>query len=222
MHKFSLNPSTYHNYYSVAEIVAFPKKKKKRKKNEASRGFSSWFPARCAAPLPREARSRFQAHTTRHTTLEGVHSTTVPHTALKSIPASLSVRNLHRVVCRGTYSHRQNALSPVHSSESAVISGADHTQRIRFVLSPLPISRPLRCAVAIYHFPTAFPARGSYSYSPFPASSLLFIYSFFFLCGVATGLSLCLFFDYCSLFGMDGTRRCRVLSMGFFQHLSWY
>lgn len=35
-------------------------------------------------------------------TLEGVHSTTVPHTALKSILASLSVRNLHRVVCRGS------------------------------------------------------------------------------------------------------------------------
>lgn len=83
-------------------------------------------------------------------TLEGVHSTTVPHTALKSILASLSVRNLHRVVCRGSrYSRWQNALSRpfVPSSESGVARYQWRPTKpacIRFVLSPLPISRPSR------------------------------------------------------------------------------
>lgn len=82
-------------------------------------------------------------------TLEGVHSTTVPHTALKSILASLSVRNLHRVVCRGSRTvdgktHCLAARPFLQIGRRSLSVARMKPAYIRFVLTPLPISRPSR------------------------------------------------------------------------------
>lgn len=94
-------------------------------------------------------------------TLEGVHSTTVPHTALKSILASLSVRNLHRVVCRGSRTVDGKTRCLVHSSESGVaITGQT---AVHSICPPAASNFEAIAALPIYNHFAPFCTRASYS-----------------------------------------------------------